>query len=196
MSEHAGLPIDPLDEFFYADTANSPMAWFYCAQTLFESANFILGGLQSGPAAKRLADRGLMDSHYNSYGLLLGCALECILKGLWVANGGILVRDGEYKGIPKVPDHNLLKLAESVRVNLSSDEAHVVDRLSYWIRVAGRYPIAKRPEEMNVREVPGRGPIAPGFFNSDDWQAARTVTARLLDELHDSMYGQRKRIED
>ena len=159
-------------DWFHEETAHNPLAWYYTAETLFRSSEFILGGLQNGPAATRLAENGLMDSHYNSYGLLLGYALENILKGLWVSKGGVLVdqqNPGKLVRIDGVADHNLLPLARKVGVTLSTGEKDVVNRLSYWITAAGRYPVPLRAVDMKSREVSGRGKVAPGYFSADDW---------------------------
>ena len=43
--------------------------------------------------------------------MLLGHAIECALKGLWVRKGNKLIKDGKYVGIRGVPDHDLVKLA-------------------------------------------------------------------------------------
>jgi hypothetical protein len=168
---------------FFEEIAHLPQAWYYSAETLFGSAEYILAGLQHGPAAKRSITHGHMDTHYNSYGLLLGCALECILKGLWVAHRHAVARNGRLLRIRGVGDHDLLALARAVGVTLSAKEKAVIDRLSYWVKTAGRYPVPVRAIDMQRR-----GQVKPGCFTAAEWDIARQTTNRLLDELRDQMY--------
>jgi hypothetical protein len=175
-------------EWIHEETAHNAQAWYYCAETLYESAEFLLGGLHAGPAGKLLTDKGKMDSHYNSHGLLLGYALECICKGLWVAQGGHLAAKGKLTGIRGASDHDLLALVRKVGVTLSTGERDVVNRLSYWITTAGRYPVPVRSTQMKSRRVRGRGLVDPEFMDATDWATARRVTHRMLGELRTQMY--------
>jgi hypothetical protein len=172
----------------HEEIAHNPQSWYYCAETLFGSAEYLFDGLRKSGAAARLAKKQYMDSHYASYGLLVGYALECILKGLWVKEGHILVRDGKVIRIPGVGDHDLLPLAHKVGVPLKRHEADVVNRLSYFVRAVGRYPIPMSAHEILPRRVRGRGAQNPEKLTADEWQIARETTNRLLDELRDTMY--------
>lgn len=180
-----------LDEhlaWIHEETAHSPQAWYYSAETLFESAECLRSAM-TGRAARLLKTKGYMDSHYASYGMLLGYALECIFKGLWVTNGRTLVKDGKLTGIEAADDHDLSQLAHAVGVRITNQkEKDVVNRLSYFVRVAGRYPVARTPSEMAPRRVPGRGKVDPGFFSTEDWEIAQRVTKRLIEKLKSEMY--------
>jgi len=170
------------------ESAHNPQDWYYCAETLFTSASHLMYGLHQGPAAKRLETGGRMDSHFLSYGLLLGYSLECVCKGLWVAAGNRIVTNRKVTGIDGVNDHDLLGLTRKVGLALSTDESTVVNRLSYVVKAAGRYPVPKYPREMLPRTVKGRGPVDPAHFSMDDWALASNVTGRILNELHNKMY--------
>jgi hypothetical protein len=67
-------------------------------------------------------------------------------------------------------------------------EQNVVNRLSYFVRVAGRYPIPRTPEEWTPKTVPGRGRVYPGFFSPEDWEVATRVARRLLGNLKTTMF--------
>lgn len=133
-------------------------------------------------ARERYLVHGYMDSHYNSYGLLLGYALESILKGLWVAHGHVLATDGRLTPIRGVGEHDLLALTRAVGVKVSAAERGLIHRLSYWVKVAGRYPIPVRASDLRAR----RG-VKPGRFSVDEWDRIRQTVGRLLNELHDQM---------
>ena len=160
----------------------------YCAETLFESAEFLKGGLDAGRARRRLEKHGYMDTHYSTYGLLVGYAQECGFKGLWVSNGGALIKNRKVGGIEGVNDHDLLELSRKAGVHLSKTEQCVVNRLSYFIRAAGRYPIPRTAEEWAPKRIAGRGEVDPGFFNLAEWELARKVTLRVLAKLKEEMY--------
>ena len=114
----ADRSVDSHLESFYEETANSPIAWYYCPETLFGTGEYVWAGLHNGPAAERLKSSGSMDTHYNSYGLLLGYALENVLKGIWLVRGGTFAdveRPGRFVPIPGLKDHDLLALAKKWR---------------------------------------------------------------------------------
>ena len=123
-----------------------------------------------------------MDSHCNSYGLLPGYALEDVLKEIWLVRGGTFAdveRPDRFAPIQGLKDHDLLALATRVGVELNTFERSIVDHLSYWITVAGRYPIPMRAVDMKSRKARGEQ-VGLTFLSSDDWQTARegTIVAR------------------
>ena len=75
--------------------------------------------------------------------MLLGYAIECGLKALWVRKGNKLVRDGRYQGVTGANDHDLPQLAQAVGFVPTTAEAEVLRRLSQFSRFAGRYPVAR-----------------------------------------------------
>ena len=168
-------------------TAHNPTAWYQCALTLLESADHISLGLESAGKDKLLERHEFMDTHYSTYALLLGYAIECILKGIWVKNGNALVEKGRLKdkAIPNAGDHQLGQIARSVGVHVSGEELKVLDRLSAFIEFAGRYPIPVKASDLQPTNVAGRGKVHPAFFNLDDFRVARTVAKRLIGEIAD-----------
>jgi hypothetical protein len=164
----------------HEETTHSPQAWYYQAEALLRSAEYLLGGLQKAMAT-------LTDSRYTWYGLLLGYSIECSFKGRWVAKGNTLVSEKGWTGVPRVRDHDLQNLAVALALSLTADELRILDRLSYFVRTVGRYPVPKRSHEMASREVPGRGLVDPGF-SADDWSAARAIAHKYLEELRDNRF--------
>ena len=81
--------------------------------------------------------------------MLLGYAVECALKALWVRKkGNDLVRNGKYVGVKGAGDHNLVQLAQQAGFIPTAVEAQVLRRLTKFATFAGRYPVAKTVDEM------------------------------------------------
>ena len=104
--------------------------------------------------------------------MLRAMAIECLLKGVWLRSGGILAKDGSFKGIRGASNHKLLslaeKVAEKVDLNFSKEECILLDRLSYCITF-GRYPVQKNwsigqkiPHPTGSSGVPGYQWALPG----------------------------------
>jgi hypothetical protein len=115
--------------------------------------------------------------------LLLAYSFECVLKGMWINLGNRLVRDGRYTRIPGVGDHDLLALAKCVNLNASPEEFIALDRLTPFVRFAGRYPIPIAADEMKPREVPGRGKVNPRFYSRAEFLTADILANRLIEDL-------------
>lgn len=125
----------------------------------------------------------LMLATNSVYGMLLGYAIECALKGLWVKCGNELIKNGRYIGVPNAGDHQLGQLARIVSgpagVMVNTTEYGVLDRLSAFVLFAGRYPVPLKPEQMEPISVPGWGKQVPHFFSNDDFQTAELLLNRF-----------------
>lgn len=121
---------------------------------------------------------------YAVYALLLGYAIECELKAMWVRDGKQkLVVDGQYVGVPGARDHQLGRLAEKVGVSLTGAERDVLDRLSQFVLFAGRYPIPRNWQQSRPVPVEGKGKISPKFFGLDDFKVAEIFERSLYSSL-------------
>ena len=112
--------------------------------------------------------------------MLLGMALECILKGMYIKRHRVwegptkahaLVKNDIYVGVKDAGDHELLQLAAAAGVTVSQPERSILTRLTDFIKYAGRYPISmrvKRAETLTNR------PYQPPYARS--WSLAlRTI---------------------
>ncbi|HVQ28809.1 MAG TPA: hypothetical protein VMV21_04470 [Vicinamibacteria bacterium] len=72
--------------------------------------------------------------------VLYATAIENLLKAILVANGEALVANGRLK--PQFVHHRLLEYAADARVELTAEDAELLQRLSH-VAYAGRYPIAR-----------------------------------------------------
>jgi hypothetical protein len=124
--------------------------------------------------------------------MLLGLALECLLKGMWIKNKKAwleenkefsLTKNGKYVRIPRVGDHELLRLANAAGVKLSSNEAALLERLAAFVKYAGRYPIATTPEQMMRKTNPAGRALSPKFISPEELELAEQLCSRLMQEV-------------
>jgi hypothetical protein len=167
---------EPGHPWLHSATGNNPRAWLATVEALATSARRVYDHTEM-----QFHDGSELMSVENSVAaMLFGYAIECALKGLWVGAGNKLVVEGKYQRPGKVSDHQLRQLAELVtpfcQIRLTAPELNVLDRLSHFVRFAGRYPVPRRAEEMGpVPSYTGRRQV-PSWFSSDDFD----VTKRLL----------------
>jgi len=112
--------------------------------------------------------------------MLLGYAIECALKGLWVKKGNQIVQSGQYVGVAKCRDHDLVQLSGAVCFSPTKTESDVLQRLSKFVKFAGRYPVPKRPDEMQPYETPVIGRIDVGFFSKRDFRTAQSILNKIV----------------
>jgi hypothetical protein len=115
--------------------------------------------------------------------MLFGYAIECALKGLWVKKGNKIVLNGKYVGVSGSKDHDLVGLSKAVGFSPTTAEADVLQRLSKFVRFAGRYPIAKTPDEMRPHEMPVIGKIDVGFFSKRDFRTAQSMLNKIISQI-------------
>lgn len=153
--------------------ANMVSGWLSAAEDLLSSAQAVKGQV-------RFVGE-LMHSLAAVWALLLGLAIECLLKGKWVKDGNKLVQPGTDR-LQRIPgagrDHRLLPLADSTGFKLSAEERDVLERLSAFVVWAGRYPVPMNPQDLLMRRK-----IAPRFFSREDFASSERLANRLKTEL-------------
>ena len=124
--------------------------------------------------------------------MLLGMALECLLKGLYIrrhrvwedpAKEHALVKDGTYVGVKGAGDHELLQLAVAAGVTVSQSEQSILIRLTDFIKYAGRYPVPLRMEGMKPVTMPGGRTVARRYLSGAELERAETLANRLMQEI-------------
>lgn len=151
---------------------NNPLAWWAYADLLNESALVLKANV---------AQLGrLMDMRAAVYAMLLGYCIECLLKARWLVRGGRLVVGNRLKRIPRAGDHELLQLADAVVLSLDRRQRDVLDRLSAFVKFAGRYPVPTRPNELRGRVGSDGKMRAPGYFSAEDFDIAEGLKDSLL----------------
>ena len=61
-------------------------------------------------------------------------------------------------------DHDLMQLSKVVGFQPTPNESDALQRISKFVRFAGRYPIARTPDEMRPRDIPAIGSGLMWFF--------------------------------
>jgi hypothetical protein len=162
----------------------NPLAWQASARDLFEAATAIKAAVQD------FGD-GFMHSIAAVQAMLLGMALECLLKGMYIKRHRVwqepnkehaLVKDGSLVRPQGVGDHQLLQWAEAAGVTLSQGERTVLNRLTDFVLFAGRYPIPIRVENMRPVTIDGKS-VARKFISRAELETAEELVNRLMIEV-------------
>jgi len=120
--------------------------------------------------------------------MLLGYAVECALKALWVRKkGNDLIRNGKYVGVKGAGDHNLVQLAQQAGFVPTPVEAQVLRRLTKFAMFAGRYPVARTADEMRPD---GLTKTDVGFFSKRDFRFAESI----LNKISAQISGKKRRV--
>jgi len=112
--------------------------------------------------------------------MLVGYALECALKALWVKKSNKLVEGSRYKRIQTVGDHDIVGLAAAVGYAPTSKEKNVLARLSKFAVFAGRYPVGKTPETMKPSDDMYLNRVDVGYFSKQDFRVAQSVLNKII----------------
>jgi len=109
--------------------------------------------------------------------MLLGYAIECALKALWVRKGNKLISNGKYRGVTGAKDHNLPQLAQAAGFIPTTTEGDVLRRLSQFSQFAGRYPVGKTPDDMRPDSLTKAD---VGFFSKRDFRTGESVLNKVV----------------
>jgi hypothetical protein len=123
---------------------NLSATWWFIGQNLLVSSDMLSRSLlletSESPTDEEVEARRVDARIRGSTLMLRGCAVECLLKALYVDAGNALAREGEYIRPPGVVDHDLVALAKAAAFSVSPAERSLLKLLGYWIK-QGRYPI-------------------------------------------------------
>lgn len=171
--EHGETP-----ESHHERWGNHWMAWSWWILVL-ERAARIIGEAESHQEAED--GHIVMPDVLAVRAMLTGYAIECALKCLWVKTGHRIVEKGKFVGVKGAgADHNLGQLAKIVGFTPNVREKDVLLRLSKFIRFAGRYPIAKLPNDMAPREIEGLGKLDVGYFSKADFRTCLSILNKIM----------------
>jgi hypothetical protein len=156
---------------------NSWWAWLLWVFILEDSARCMA---RDYSYTERPRGNVVMPAPFSVRAMLLGYAIECALKGLWVKKGNKIVHSGKYVRVPGARDHDLFHLALRVGFSPSELEADVLARMSEFVTFAGRYPIAKTPDAMQPNQHSGFGPVDVCFFSKQDFRTANSILNKVI----------------
>lgn len=117
--------------------------------------------------------------------MLLAYALECHFKALYLRRGNELVSAGKYVGVNGANDHDLLQLAHVTKFVPTKAEGDVLQRLSKFLRFAGRYPVGKTAGDMEPNALTDSD---VGFFSKRDFRIAES----LLNKVGSAVSGKKR----
>jgi len=130
--------------FDYA--VDSPGSWFFCALDLKVAADRL--NWQTKPIKDEESSIGL----HSVYRLLIGLSFENLLKGILVAQGDQILRDGKLHR--DFTCHKLSEFAGRIdpsTFTFSKDDMKILKNLEHYVIWAGKYPFPKRPSELVVK---------------------------------------------
>jgi hypothetical protein len=90
---------------------------------------------------------------------------------------------GKYVGIAGAKDHDLMQLSKAVGISPTMAETDVLQRLSKFVRFAGRYPVAKTPDEMRPHGISVIGKVDVGFFSRRDFRTAQNTLNKIISRI-------------
>lgn len=166
---------------WHSEAANSAGAWESSASSLLVAAD-VLRERRSAAEHDDEQAIGAWRTHPPEL-MLRGMAVECLLKALWVTRGHLLAVNGRYKGIPSTKEHDLVRLAAALDLELSALERDVLRRLSAFSQYGGRYPVPKQATELQLVPSPSGGRTAATTWTTPDDYLLFEEIVRQLDTL-------------
>ena len=170
--------IDDYWQWSFDQGGQNPKGWWYHAKDLLAAAEAV---------KEKVPDVGenTMPSLVSVQAMLVGMSLESTLQGLWVKGSGhSLTEDGEYRRPETVGSHDLVDWAVAASIKLSSDQRHLLKRLSSFVKWAGRYPIPLKIVHMKpYKEKDNDDFVIRDFILPRELAVAEALCRRLLDQL-------------
>ena len=111
--------------------------------------------------------------------LLMGAAMEALLKALAIDRGHRFVKDGKFRQVAGGTSHNLVGIAKHTLFDLSDQEEEFLERLGLYLE-RGRYPIAVEWSKW-LRDHPDRevGKLDNLYSSSNDDKLFAGLIKRL-----------------
>ena len=162
----AGALDDKFLEWAFDQSGQNPLAWRASADDLVAAAAAVKDKVVNfGEAMHSLAAVQAM---------LLGMAIECMLKGIYIKAGNRLTAEGRFLRVPDAGLHQLTQIADAGAYPINDEERRILEKLSGFILFAGRYPIPRRWQQMR----PANG-VSPKFISKADLAIAEGLVERL-----------------
>jgi hypothetical protein len=109
---------------------------------------------------------------------LYGLAIENLLKAILMKNEPDRVSEGKLRKWPS-GGHDLIALATTSRIELTAEERDLLQRLTHFIRWAGRYPIPMKLDDMELVQIS----MPEGFLAMPLQQAELSMYENLFTNL-------------
>jgi hypothetical protein len=162
--------------------ADNPEAWRASAETLLNAARIV--------GEKVWTNGVLTDVVISVQAMLVGMSIECSLKALWLKQDRKYARPGagflrddrlDLTVMDGATAHDLRRMATAVGLT-DVAELDLLERLSWFVAWAGRYPVPRVAEKMVPRDMETRDNVIPRVISVDDVAEAEAIAVRLFDE--------------
>ena len=162
--------------------ADNPQAWRMSAENLLRGARAV--------GSEICISGTLTDTIVSVQAMLIGMSIECSLKALWLkqdrryaTRGEGFLRDGKLnlRVIEGARKHKLRKMATTVGLS-DVAELELLERLSWFISWAGRYPVPLSAGQMLPKNMENSGQVIPRVISVEDLKKADGLAVRLLEE--------------
>jgi hypothetical protein len=147
---------------------NAPGPWWWFGKNLLVAADVLQQHrlhsdqfLNAEPSA-----RGTSIAVFGPMLMLRACAIECLLKAMYLDRGNTLAKGGRFQK-PPARDHDLVALARLAGLPPSTELVALLAKLQTYI-TAGRYPIATTAERTYPDDASG-----DAWSDADEGEFAR-----------------------
>jgi hypothetical protein len=158
--------------------AQDPTTWLAAAQRLHQSAELLWQRFNVSRGPRWQDEWGDLPAAL----MLAGFALENLAKGLIVAREPQVVGERELARWNLRSGHEITGLFKRANLPLGEDERLTVQRLEYFARWAGRYPVPMKFEENTPIDSLGHG-YRPLEISDEkraaEWDLYRRIYARM-----------------
>ncbi len=173
------------DEVFEA-TALTPGIWLqfarrlkYAGDTLYEKYQEHYHEVQRG--LDSVVDTLTFSLNITST-LLYGLAFENILKAILIQDDPCRVQNGKLVKWPG-GGHDLTALVEAAGLDLGSQSAQLLERLSMFVTWAGRYPVPIREKDMFTRQYPTSDLLPPEPIQPSEKEYLDAIFTNLIAKI-------------
>jgi hypothetical protein len=172
----------------YDKVGNDHNAWASSADGLLAASRLLRTlrttfDLESVAVGEAIPDEGRI---HPADLMLRGFAVECLLKALWVKQGGTICIDGKYVGVTGAGDHDLLQLCDANKLSFTDHQRDVLKRLFIFMTSVGRYPIASHWSKTKIQSTLGGGKGSPTYWGTPSDDETYDSIVKILLEALDS----------
>lgn len=167
---------------------NHPLTWQLKAKQIWIAANVLKSSLVDALSESNICDE--RNQLWGPYYMLSGMAIECLAKGLIIANGAFINKVSDFFGKEiKASSHDLTPLVKLAGISISPQESRVLKALTENIEWVARYPAAtgweKAYEQLDPKHNDGATirQKKEGYCSRDFNKIAQIYT-RLYDQLN------------
>ena len=165
--------------------ANDFKHWFQKARSLHFSAKELFKIYEKTLKEMQKNERGSVPISFfisDQVLLLEGFAIECLLKGLYIADGEKIAEDGKLRNSLARKSHKLLSWCNLTNIELNDRQKELFKTLSLVITSYGRYPVPMKYENNPLEKTKERGYKPRYIWSYDDMVLIDNFIISILGE--------------